>query len=399
MPLKLFTPARNLLKATNFWKDNYLILREFKHFRKVAILALIFSFLAASFEGVSIGLLLSFLQNLTEPNAKPIQIGINWFDIWILGVNTSATSRLYRISGLIFLSVWIRSLFNYLSNVYIEVSQLNLLAHLRQQIFEQLQALSLSYFAKTKSGEIVNTITSETERIKSVFNGSAFLITRALTVLIYVLSIVWISWQLSIISVMLFSLLVVGLSTLNKKVREASFEISKASGYFTSTAMEFINGIRTVQAFATQDFERKRFYQATWNLVSTSDKVVKLSAMVKPLAEGLATTLLVSMIIIAFTLFVAKGTLPVGSLLTFFFVLFRLVPILQDINGVRAHLASLQGAVENIKELLRTDNKKYFKNGKTEFLGLNRSIDLVSVDFAYDTSNLILNNIMLTIKR
>ena len=399
MPLKLFTPARNLLKATNFWKDNYLILREFKHFRKIAILALIFSFLAASFEGVSIGLLLSFLQNLTEPNAKPIQIGINWFDIWILGVNTSATSRLYRISGLIFLSVWIRSLFNYLSNVYIEVSQLNLLAHLRQQIFEQLQALSLSYFAKTKSGEIVNTITSETERIKSVFNGSAFLITRALTVLIYVLSIVWISWQLSIISVMLFSLLVVGLSTLNKRVREASFEISKASGYFTSTAMEFINGIRTVQAFATQDFERKRFYQATWNLVSTSDKVVKLSAMVKPLAEGLATTLLVGMIIIAFTLFVAKGTLPVGSLLTFFFVLFRLVPILQDINGVRAHLASLQGAVENIKELLRTDNKKYFKNGKTEFLGLNHSIDLISVDFAYDTSNLILNNITLTIKR
>ncbi len=399
MPLKLFTPARNLLKATNFWKDNYLILREFKHFRKIAILALIFSFLAASFEGVSIGLLLSFLQNLTEPNAKPIQIGINWFDIWILGVNTSATSRLYRISGLIFLSVWIRSLFNYLSNVYIEVSQLNLLARLRQQIFEQLQALSLSYFAKTKSGEIVNTITSETERIKSVFNGSAFLITRALTVLIYVLSIVWISWQLSIISVMLFSLLVVGLSTLNKRVREASFEISKASGYFTSTAMEFINGIRTVQAFATQDFERKRFYQATWNLVSTSDKVVKLSAMVKPLAEGLATTLLVGMIIIAFTLFVAKGTLPVGSLLTFFFVLFRLVPILQDINGVRAHLASLQGAVENIKELLRTDNKKYFKNGKTEFLGLNHSIDLVSVDFAYDTSNLILNNITLIIKR
>jgi subfamily B ATP-binding cassette protein MsbA len=198
---------------------------------------------------------------------------------------------------------------------------------------------------------------------------------------------------------MLFSLLVVGLSTLNKRVREASFEISKASGYFTSTAMEFINGIRTVQAFATQDFERKRFYQATWNLVSTSDKVVKLSAMVKPLAEGLATTLLVGMIIIAFTLFVAKGTLPVGSLLTFFFVLFRLVPILQDINGVRAHLASLQGAVENIKELLRTDNKKYFKNGKTEFLGLNHSIDLVSVDFAYDTSNLILNNITLIIKR
>jgi ATP-binding cassette, subfamily B, bacterial MsbA len=40
----------NLLKATSFWQDNYLILREFKHFRKIAILALIFSILAATFE-------------------------------------------------------------------------------------------------------------------------------------------------------------------------------------------------------------------------------------------------------------------------------------------------------------------------------------------------------------
>jgi ABC-type multidrug transport system fused ATPase/permease subunit len=41
----------------------------------------------------------------------------------------------------------------------------------------------------------------------------------------------------------------------------ASFEVSIVSGNFTSTALEFINGIRTVQAFATQDFERKRYYK------------------------------------------------------------------------------------------------------------------------------------------
>jgi ABC-type multidrug transport system fused ATPase/permease subunit len=86
-------------------------------------------------------------------------------------------------------------------------------------------------------------------------------------------------------------------------------------------------------------------------------------------------------------------------LLTFFFLLFRLVPVLQDINGVRASLASLQGAVENIKQLLRTDNKKYFQNGDIEFVGLKRSIDLVSVDFAYDASNWVLNNVTLTIER
>lgn len=55
--------TRNLFKANNFWKDNYLILRELKHFRKIAVLAVIFSFLAASFEGVSIGFCCHFCKN------------------------------------------------------------------------------------------------------------------------------------------------------------------------------------------------------------------------------------------------------------------------------------------------------------------------------------------------
>jgi subfamily B ATP-binding cassette protein MsbA len=84
------------------------------------------------------------------------------------------------------------------------------------------------------------------------------------------------------------------------KCERQAFEISAASGQFTSTAIEFINGIRTVQAFATQDFERKRYYDATSNLVSTSIKIVRRSAIIKPLAEGLGTTILIGMIVTAF---------------------------------------------------------------------------------------------------
>ena len=399
MPFKLPALVRSLLKTTNFWKDNYLILREFKHFRKVAILALVFSFFAALLEGVSIGLLLSFLQSLTSPDAKPIHTGIGWFDIWVLGVNTSAASRLYRISALILLSVWIRSAFNYLSQVYIELTQLNLVERLRQQIFEQFQALSLSYFTTTKSGELINTITTETERIKYAITGVAYLLTRILIGTTYLASMFLLSWQLSIISVMLFSLLTVGLSTLNGRVREVSFATSAANGQFISIAIEFINGIRTVQAFATQNFERKRYYDAVSSIVSTSTKVVRRTAIVKPLAEGFGTTILIGLITTAYAVFVTRGWLEVASLLTFLFVLFRLVPILQDVNVTWANLASLQGAVDNIKELIGTDNKEYFQNGNVEFAGLEHSIDLVSVDFAYDSSHWVLNNITLTIER
>jgi ATP-binding cassette, subfamily B, bacterial MsbA len=396
---KIPTSVRALLKTTNFWQHNQPILREFKYFPKIALFAIVFSLLAAAFEGIGLGFLLSFLQNLTSPNAAPLKTGIDWFDLWVLGVNTSATSRLYRISAAIWLSTCTRALFNYLAQVYTEFSQLHLTDRLHKRIFEQLQAVSLSYFSNSNSGELINTITSEIERFKQVFNGSSFLFTRTLAILVYLVSMLLISWQLTIVAFLLFGLMAVGLSTANKRVREDSFEVSTANGDFTTVAIELIGGMRTVWAFGTQDYERRRYYRASERIVSSSAKMVRLWAMVKPLAEGLATTILIVMILVAFNGSITNGALPVASLLTFLFILIRLVPFIQDVNAIVAVLNSLHGSREKIAEVLRTDNKTYFQNGTIEFTGLKRSIELIDVDFRYDDDRPILKNITLSIER
>lgn len=396
MHLKIYQPLGNLVKASKFWQNNYLVLREFKYFRKVALFALIFSVLAAAFEGFSIGFLLTFLQSLTNsPDAEPIQTGIAWFDIWILGIKTSATSRMYRISILILLSTWLRSGFDYFSSIYTESAQLHLADRLRKRMFEHLQALPLSYFVKTRSGELINTITTEIERLKQGFGGVAFVIIRGMAVAVYFVTMFLISWELSVVSVLLFALLGVGLSTLNARVRESSFGISNANGAFHSTATEFINGIRTVHASGTQDFERQRFYSVSGQLLNASIKVARAWTLVKPIASAIATTAIIGLIILSFSVF----TLPVASLLTFFFVLMRVVPSIQDINGTVAFLSTLNGSLDNVKQLLESDDQSYFQNGSTEFTGLNRSIDVVSVDFGYEPSNLVLQNITLTLEK
>jgi len=392
-------PIRIYLKKSGLWQENYLILREFKHFPRVVVLAFIFTFLAATFEGVGLGFLLSFIQSLTNPNGESLKTGIQWIDIWILGANTSANSRTVRISLLILLSTWMRAAFNYFAIIYIEISQIKLLERLRRQIFEQLQAFSLGYFSKTKSGEILNTITTELERIKTAFGGVAFVITRCLVGVVYLSTLLLLSWQLTLLAVMLFGLLAVGVSTLNVRVREVSFETSASYGHFTSTAVEFINGIRTIQAFAAQEFERKRFYESSSRVAESTIKITRLMSSVRPLSESISTAILVSLIILAFNGILIGKSLPVASLLTFFFVLFRLVPTLQDVNGTRVVMSGLQGAAVNVKELLRTDNKEYFPNGHLEFSGLKRAIKLVSVDFGYEPQNLVLHDISLTIER
>ncbi|MEI6441694.1 MAG: heterocyst formation ABC transporter subunit HepA [Nostocales cyanobacterium ELA583] len=395
MNFTLLPSTVKILQSTSLWQNNRLILREFKHFRLVAILAVVFSVLAASFEGFGLGFLLVFLQSLTTPGAEPVKTGIEWFDILILGINGSAMERLYRISALIVITTCMRASFNYIGQICIQFSEISLVDTLRKRIFQQLEAQTLSYFSHKKSGELVNTLTSEMERIRQIFGGLAFLITRSFTLIVYSISLFILSWKLSIVSILLFSLLAVALSTLNKQIRERSFAITSANDNFTARVLEFIEGIRTIHAFSTQEFERNRYYQASEKIVNNWKSVYWISLLVKPLAESISTLILISMIIVALT----TDLMKVSALLTFFFVLFRIIPMTQDLNGVVASLSTQAGAVENIKNLLKTDDKIYFQNGALRFPGFKRSIDLVSVDFDYSLNQRILHNITLSIKQ
>ncbi|BAY34031.1 ABC transporter-like protein [Nostoc carneum NIES-2107] len=387
--------TRRFIKTSSFWQNHYLILREFKKFPRLATLAIILSLCAVTFEGFGLGFLLAFLQSLTTPDAEPIKTGFQWFDVVILDINGSPNERLYRVSILIVVITFIRASFNYLAQLCIQLSEVNLVDNLRKQIFEQLQAQELKYFAKKSSGELINSLTNEMERIRQIFGGVAFVITRLLTIAVYALSLFLISWQLSIISVLLFSLLAVGLTSLNRNVREKSFGVTKANDKFTARALEFLEGIRTIHAFSTIDFERRRYYKASQNIVTTWKSVYWLSLSVRPITESAATLILVMMIIVALT----TGLMKVASLLTFFFILFRLVPMIQDLNGVVAFLNTQAGAVENIKQLLTPEDKDYFQNGKIQFPGLKQGIDIVSVDFGYEPNNLVLHNITLSIEQ
>lgn len=273
---------RKLIKATRFWQDNFVILREFKYFRVIAIIGLSGTLVAAILEGTTVGLLVSFLQVLTTPEKPPIETGIEWLDVSLLATKASPTSRIYRLSALILVAIWMRSLFRYLGLYYTRLSQSNLCDRIRKRLFTQLQSLSLSYYSTSRSGELLNTVTTEINQLKQAFQVFSDLIGLSFGLLAYLISMFWISWQLSLGAFMLYALLSVGLSSLMARVREASFAVPKANGQLTSVAIEFINGIRTIRASATQDFEHRRFFHTSTNIVEAEEKVASVSALVPP---------------------------------------------------------------------------------------------------------------------
>lgn len=396
---KIPISIRKLIKATRFWQDNFIILREFRHFGLIATIAITCTVLAAFFEGGTVGLIASFLQGLTNPNEPAIRTGIEWLDVWFLATKASAAERIYRLSALILVAIWLRSILSYLGDLYSQLTQSRLCDRIRQRLFEQLQRLSLSYYSNSRSGELINSLTTEINQLKQAFGIFSGLITRGSTLIAYVIAMFWISWQLSLASVMLYSLLSVGLSKLIARVREASFEVPKTNGHLASVAIEFINGIRTVKASATQNFERNRFERASTEVMKAQDGVAFVGSLIKPLAEGAASTILIVMVLVAFNLFIVDGQFRAASLLTFMFVLFRMMPLVPQLNSARQELGRFQGSIDNIKRLLTTKDKTYLTDGTIKFSQLKQGIEFISVDFGYSPQELILSNITLGIEK
>ncbi len=401
MPIlsKISIFIRKLFKTTSFWQDNYIILREFKHFRTIATTAIICALLAAIFEGVTVGLIASFLQVLTTPEKPPIETGIQWLDVSLLATKASAAARIYRLSALILLLMWLRSGLYYFGQYYSFLAKHNLCDRLRKRLFEQFQSLSLSYYSTSRSGDLINSFTTEINQLQQAFQAISFLITRSLTLTAYIVAMFRLSWQLSIAAIALYTLLSVGLTTLIRRVRERSFAVPKANGQLASITIQFINGIRTVKASATEHFERQRFYRASSDVLKAEDRVASLSALVHPLAESSASTILIIMVIVAFHLFISKGALQASSLLTFMFVLFRMMPLVSQINGGRENISRFQGSINNIQELLKRDNKPYLTNGNLQFKELKQGINFSSVSFGYEPQHLVLQDIDLTIEK
>lgn len=350
-------------------------------------------------EGATVGLIAAFLQGITNPEEPSIKVGINWIDTVFLASEATPEARILRLAALLLMMVWLRSIFVYLGFLYLRATEANLIDAVRKRIFEQFQSLSMRYYSNVQTGSLVDIVTNQLNQFKVAATDVSNLFIRFSTLIAYIVAMVLISWQLCIIAILLYTLLSVGVSWMVRRAREAGFAVPKAEGNLASLAIEIISGIRTIQGSATQDFERKRFYQCSEEVREANIYLASLRDRTKPIAEGAATTILISLVIISFLFLIRSGQMKAASLLTFMFVLFRMMPLVSQVNTLHTRIISYQGFIDAIQEVLRTDNKPYISDGSKVFEGLSESIRFNNVSFSYDLEKLILKDITLEFEK
>ena len=393
MPTLPSTPDHTAPSAS----DLRILAPSFRRYSGLIALTAFCALLASLFEGISIGLLIPFLQTLDNPDA--VGTGIGWLDRHLLGSADSTIGQLYRICGFILVATLLRSVLGYASAVLATISRVRIVEDLRMRIVDQLQSVSLSFFARSRGGDLLNSLMNEITRSATTLGALFTLINETTMLIVYLGLMVWISWEMSLIVLVFFGALSYGLTFLIRRVRAHGEAITETSAHFTSRLNEFIQGIQTVVAFNRQADERDRLERATRGFANAVIATNLRRALIKPLTQGVVSTGLIVLIVVAVQFLVLEGALDLAFLLAFLFALLRMIPTVLNLNNIRGDWAENRAGLANIAQLLRTSDKPYLTNGTRSAPPLRKAITMENVDFAYTTGPKVLHDVSITLQR
>jgi subfamily B ATP-binding cassette protein MsbA len=182
------------------------------------------------------------------------------------------------------LLVGIRSVADYLANYCIGWVSERVLRDLRLDVMEKLTSLSLDFFTRSTTGDLLTRINVDSQNLlRALRIGGADLIKESGTVVALVGGLALLDWQLTLAALLLLAVCVFPLVVLGKKARRAMKASMTANVMQSSQLVELLNGIRVIQAFGLEAEEMARFRQSSARLVHAGMKGVQAKELTNPI--------------------------------------------------------------------------------------------------------------------
>ncbi len=340
-------------------------------------------FSGALFNGVSTALIapliLGFLgQEINFRGGPPIlQKTIGAFD------GFPEDTRLLALTGAVLLAIILKNLTNYLNALLSIYLSMALTRTMRLEAVRLLLDVDIDFFAKHKIGDVMNRFNEEINRTASSVRTLSLILTEVITVLVFVAILISISWQLTLVS----TVLLFGVSLFNQffvnRAKNFGRQLTERAKQQTNKVLEIMTGIRLIKTVSTEDLEYKNLERFIQMKEQASLQSQANFGAVAPINETLGIISLLSIVILGRYFFVQQLQAFSAILLTYLIVLFRLLPIVGQLNGARSRYANQSYSVEVVDDFLRRDNKMIMPNGQRPYERLETGIRFEAVDFNY----------------
>lgn len=363
-------------------------------------LTIILGFSSALFNGVSITLIvpliLGFLgkENINLQGLPPlIHKVLSIFD-------TGGSNRLLIMVTVVISAIIIKNIANYVNVLASSYLSTKLVNDIREEGIKLLLEVDLDYFAKTKMGDVVNQISNEVGRAAGAIRIAIQVFTTFITILTFIFILLSISWQLTLASTSLLFLVTLTNQYFVRRAREFGIVLSDKSRGYSTVLLEILTGIRLIKSVGNEETE----YQRIQRLIREKEQAEYQShanyAAIGPMNEVTGILALIGIVFIARTLFFQQLESVSTVLLIYLVVLFRLLPVVSQLNSQRSNFANAAPSTEIVANFLRRDDKPFMSNGKDIYRKIERGICLKGVSFNYpEHKDLVLNKVDLWVPK
>jgi ATP-binding cassette subfamily B protein len=371
-----------------------LLVRVFKFVKPYRMLfygSVLFAIVMAIFAPVR-----PYLIQLTVDMATGKTVHIpGWLKLFIAKQNFSDASKfiiavtLFQVVFL-FVETTIRFFFSFMTAALGQ----RVVKDLRIAVYEKIVGLNLRQFDTTPIGTLTTRTIDDIERINDIFSdGLIPIIADLLTIIFTLATMFWINWQLTLVSLAPFPIMIIATYFFKESVNKSFVEVRNAVASLNAFIQEHLSGMAVVQAFAAEGRELNKFKKINAEHRLANIKAIFAYSVFFPIVEvvlAISTGLLVW--------FIAGNALDAGLLMSFILYLNQLFRPLRVIADKFNVLQMGMVAAERVFKVMdNTDEMPPDSPDCTDAGILKGNIEFKDVWFAYKEDQYVLKGINFSI--
>lgn len=294
----------------------------------------------------------------------------------------------------------VKNILLYLQNYLVAVVQQKLIRTLRDQLFAHYQDLSLAYFARTRTGQVISRVTNDVRILNDMLDlGFTRLVREPLLIIVLLGSLLIISWQLALLTLVVMPLSATVMIVVGRYIRRYSKRSQERMADLHSILEESVGGIRVVKAFGMQQFEVDRFHGVNQSFYRTMLKMSRVRILNSPTNEFLGTVAGVIILWFGGRAVLSGAGLSPASFITYIFLVFSMIQPIKALAEILAKIQEGRAAAERVFAALDTPVDIVDMPGASPMTDFRDQIRFENLSFRYDAGPWVLDNINLTILR
>ncbi len=283
----------------------------------------------------------------------------------------------------IYLVIVIKNIVKYFSVVGTDYQSKRAIFVLRNLLLERCLLFGKSFFDKNKIYKIHQTISESSVVVEKQLTLFKNLIIQFSLLVVFVLSMLYVSWTLTLVSLILFPLVSLIVRKIIRSIRGDLGVANATKDRMNHILSNILNGIFVVQGFSKETKEKKIFLEKNKEDLERGFRIKKLSNLISAI-EDVGDTTMILLVALGMALVMHRvGGIDATHAFVFLYLTQKISPILNFFNNFSLRMEELGKSIEDVNFLLNENDGYVGANGKTPFKELTAGISIKNLSFSY----------------